>query len=108
MPVFLFPLAFIGLMAVPALVAIYWLRSRAREHRVSSLLLWLNAKQLWEGGRKIEKLRLPWLFFLELLLIMLLVTAAAGPLVRTGDTRMPLIVVLDDSFSMQAGGESGA
>lgn len=107
MPVFTFPLAFIALLAVPALVAIYWLRTRAREHRVSSLLLWLDEKQMWEGGRRIHRLQTPLLFFLELLTILLLVTAAAGPMMRAGEGGRPLVVVLDDSFSMLAGdGES--
>src|SRR5262249_3778310 len=103
MPVFTFPLAFIALLAVPALVAIYWLRNQARERRVSSLLLWLEEKQMWEGGRRRRRLQTPLLFFLELLAIILLATAAAGPMMRAGESGRPLVVVLDDSFSMLAG-----
>ena len=65
MPVFTFPLAFIALLAVPALVAIYWLRNQSRERHVSSLLLWLDERQMWEGGRRIQRLQTPLLFFLE-------------------------------------------
>ncbi len=108
MPVFTFPLAFIALLAVPALVAIYWLRNRARERRVSSLLLWLDEKQRWEGGQRIHRLQTPLLFFLELLTILLLALAAAGPVMRTGERGRPLVVVLDDSFSMLAGNERSA
>jgi hypothetical protein len=104
MPVFTFPLAFLGLLAIPVLIAIYWLRSRAREHQVSSLLLWLDERQMWEGGQQIHRLQTPLLFFLELLAIILLVTSAAGPMRRAGDTGVPLVIVLDDSFSMLAGG----
>src|SRR5262245_13703961 len=104
MPVFSFPLAFIGLLAIPMLFAIYWLRNRARVHQVSSLLLWLDERQLWEGGQRIQRLQLPLLFFLELLAILLLVLSAAGPMVRGGDSGRPLVIVLDDSFSMLAGG----
>lgn len=103
MPVFTFPLAFIALLAAPALVAIYWLRNRSRDRRVSSLLLWLDEKQMWEGGRLIHRLQTPLLFFLELLVILLLVTASAGPMMRAGESGRPLVVVLDDSFSMLAG-----
>jgi Aerotolerance regulator N-terminal len=105
MPVFAFPLAFIGLIAVPALIAIYFLRSRAREQRVSSLLLWLHERQMWDGGQRVHRLQTPLLFFLELLAIILLVTAAAGPKLRAGEGGRPLVVVLDDSFSMLAGNE---
>src|SRR5262247_434424 len=107
MPVFTFSIAFIALLAAPALVAIYWLRNQSRERRVSSLLLWLDEKQMWEGGRMIHRLRTPLLFFLELLAILLLVTAAAGPMMRAGASGRPLVVVLDDSFSMLAGAGKG-
>jgi Aerotolerance regulator N-terminal len=105
MPVFAFPLAFIGLIAVPALIAIYFLRSRAREQRVSSLLLWLHERQMWDGGQQVHRLQTPLLFFLELFAIILLVTAAAGPKLRAGEGGRPLVIVLDDSFSMLAGNE---
>src|SRR5215510_249364 len=105
MPVFTFTIAFIALLAAPALVAIYWLRNQSRERRVSSLLLWLDEKQMWEGGRMIHRLQTPLLFFLELLAILLLITAAAGPKMRAGEGGRSLVVVLDDSFSMLAGND---
>lgn len=108
MPVFSFPIAFLALLAVPLLVAIYFLRNRAKERQVSSLLLWLDVRQRWDGGQRIHKLQTPLLFFLELLAILLLVMAAAKPLMRAGDAARPLIVVLDDSFSMQADGEDSS
>src|SRR6266511_1789060 len=107
MPVFTFTIAFIALLAAPALVAIYRLRNQSRERRVSSLLLWLDEKQMWEGGRMIHRLQTPLLFFLELLAILLLVTAAAGPMMRAGAGGRPLVIVLDDSFSMLAGAGKG-
>jgi hypothetical protein len=103
MPVFTFSFAFIALLAAPALIAIYWLRNQSRDRRVSSLMLWLDERQIWEGGRLIHRLQTPLLFFLELLVIMLMVTAAAGPMMRAGESGRPLAVVLDDSFSMLAG-----
>ena len=102
---FAFPLALFGLLAVPALVAIYWLRNRSRRRVVSSLMLWMDQRQLKEGGLLIHRLQTPLLFFLELLSILLIVFAAAGPMVRVGEGGRPLVIVLDDSFSMLAGGE---
>jgi hypothetical protein len=107
MPVFTFSFAFIALLAAPALVAIYWFRNQSRDQRVSSLLLWLDERQVWEGGRIIHRLQTPLLFFLELLAILSLVTAAAGPMLRAGESGRPLMVVLDDSFSMLAGASKG-
>jgi len=108
LPIFTAPLAFIALLAVPALVAIYWLRQRGREHQVSSLMLWLDERQRREGGRRFERLQTPLLFFLELAILLLIVMAAAGPVSRAGESQRPLVIVLDDSFSLLADREDGA
>ena len=59
MPVFSYPIAFLALLAVPVLLAIYFLRNRAKERQVSSLLLWLDVRQRWDGGQRIHKLQTP-------------------------------------------------
>lgn len=101
-PFLTYPLALIALTTLPALAAIYILRNRYRRKQVSSLVLWRFAVQSKAGGAKIHKLQLPFLFFLELLALALLVTAAAGPHWKALQSARPLIVVLDDSFSMRA------
>jgi hypothetical protein len=103
LPVFTTPLALVGLASVPALVAIYYFRTRSRPHPVSSLLLWADARVAPEGGRRIDRRLLPLPFWLELLAIALLVFAAAGAKLPGGAAGRPLVVVLDDSFSMRAG-----
>ena len=108
MPVFVYPLAFFGLLALPALAAIYWLRNRHRRRPVSSLMLWLDPRETRDGGTRIRRLQTPLLFFLELAALLLLVLAAAGPFVHTSGGARPLVVVLDDSFSMLAGGNDCA
>jgi hypothetical protein len=105
LPLFTNPLAFYGLLALPVLVGIYWLRTRHRRYPVSSLMLWLDPRESQQGGTRIDRLRTPLLFFLELLALTLLVLAAADPQLPLRQSVRPLIVVLDDSFSMQAGGE---
>src|SRR5260370_30747653 len=72
------PWALWGLLAIPALVAIYWLRNRFRQVPVSSLMLWRDQKEARQGGFRIRRLQTPLLFFLELLALVLLVGAAAG------------------------------
>ena len=79
---FAWPWAFLGLLALPVLAAIYWLRQRARRLPVSSLLLWREAPESRIGGRKIERFESPPIFWLELLILALLVVAAAGPACR--------------------------
>jgi hypothetical protein len=105
LPFFTTPLAFWGFLALPVLVGIYWLRTRHRRFPVSSLMLWLDPRESQQGGTRIDRLRTPLLFFLELLALTLLVLAAADPHLPLGQSVRPLIVVLDDSFSMQAGGK---
>lgn len=107
-PLFTAPLALAALASLPTLAAIYWLRSRYRRYPVSSLMLWVDQKESREGGTRIHRLQLPFIFFLELLSLALLATAAAGPHLRTAQGFRPLVVVLDDSFSMLAGGEDSA
>jgi hypothetical protein len=105
LPLFTAPLAFWGFLALPMLVGIYWLRTRHRRYPVSSLMLWIDPQESPQGGTRIDRLRTPLLFFLELLALTLLVLAAADPHLPLRESVRPLIVVLDDSFSMQAGGE---
>ena len=102
-PTFTLPLGFLSLLAIPGLVAIYLLRTRSRRYPVSSLMLWVNQQQARQGGLRVERLQTPLLFFLELLAIILLAFAVAAPIIRTAQGAIPLMVVLDDSFSMLAG-----
>lgn len=101
-PFLTYPLALIALATLPALAAIYILRNRFRRRQVSSLVLWRFHVQSKAGGSKIHRLQLPLLFFLELLALILLVAAASGPHWKLPQASRPLIVVLDDSFSMRA------
>ena len=102
-PTFTLPLGFLSLLVIPGLVAIYLLRTRSRRYPVSSLMLWVNQQQARQGGLRLERLQTPLLFFLELLAIILLALAIAAPIIRTTQGAIPLMVVLDDSFSMLAG-----
>lgn len=96
------PLMLLGLLALPALAAVYWLRSRSRRTMVSSLAFWLDQRSPRRGGRILHRMQTPLAFFLELLAIAMLVAAASGPAISKRDVVRPLIVVLDDSYSMQA------
>lgn len=108
LPFLTYPLALIGLVSLPALAAIYMLRNKFRRRRVSSLMLWKLQERPKEGGVKVQQARLPWIFFLELLVLLLLVIAATGPRWQAGMNLRPLVVVLDDSVSMTAVGPDGS
>lgn len=103
LPLFTFPLAFAALAAIPAVLAIYWLRNRFRRQPVSSLMLWLDHRQPREGGARIQRLQVPLLLVLELLILTLLALAATDPRLLAGSSARPLMIVLDDSYSMLAG-----
>ncbi|MCM2315833.1 MAG: VWA domain-containing protein, partial [Thermoanaerobaculia bacterium] len=93
-------------VAIPALFAIYFLRSRLKTLEVAGLFLWADAPRTKEGGRRLRRLTTPLLFFLELLAFVLLTIAAARPFgPRAGDAR-PVVLVVDDSFSMRAGDDA--
>ena len=91
---------------MPALAAIYLLRNRSRRQSVSSLMLWADLTRPRQGGRKLQRMQLPLLLLLELLAVAALIAAAADPHIRRSGARLSVVVVLDDSFSMQAGGEA--
>lgn len=97
------PFALFALLAVPALVAIYLFQRRYRVRDVSSLVLWDAIRQPSIGGRTRERLQLPLTFWLEVLAVLLLAFAAAQPLLPKWSHSRPLVIVCDDSLSMQAG-----
>lgn len=106
MPVFALPIALLGLAALPGVAVIYMLRTRSRRRVVSSLMLWADQRRARAGGVRFQRIQTPLILLLELLTVALLVLAAAGPRGPTGRNIRPLIVVLDDSYSMRAGGEN--
>ncbi len=108
LPVILYPLALFGLLGIPALVGIYLFRNRFQRQVVSSLMLWLDPREAREGGTRFRRLQTPILLGLELLALLLLALAAAEPLMRLSTASRPLVVILDDSYSMLAGGDDSS
>lgn len=105
LPLLTAPWALAALAALPALAALYWLRNTWRELPVSSLMFWMHQSESQASGLRMRRLQTPLLFFLEMAALLLLALAATGPRIDTAQGRWPLVVVLDDSYSMQAGGE---
>src|SRR5262245_11499534 len=103
-PLLSHPLAFLGLLSLPALAGIYWLRSRFRRYPVSTLLLWRAELRTRQGGIVIDRLQMPILFALELAALFGLTVAAVDARFASTEAFHALYVVLDDSYSMLAGG----
>ena len=93
---------FFGLLAIPIL-ALYLLRVRGRERRVSSTFLWRHVVHDIEANTLWQRLRPSLLLLLQLLALAALVFALAGPyFLRASGIEGDLILVLDASASMQA------
>ena len=108
MPFLTYPLALLGLASLPGLVAIYFLRRRFQRREVAALFLWSALARAEQGGRRMERFRTPLLFFVELLALACLALAATDLRHLSSRAVRPLVLVLDDSYSMraEAGGES--
>jgi Aerotolerance regulator N-terminal len=100
----LYPGALVFAAIVPALVLAYLARERPTRVTVSSVLAFRALRGLRKerfGGRP----RLDWMFFAELLILLLAVLAMAGPYVIRRSN--PIAVVIDNSAAMQAKLDSG-
>jgi len=100
---FLAPLGLLGLLFVPAVVAMYLLKLRRDEHVVPSTLLWHRLAADVEANAPWQRLRRSLLLLLQLLLVLLLAVLVARPfLERPAGLAADLVVVIDTSASMAA------
>jgi hypothetical protein len=100
---FLSPLALLGLLFLPVVLAMYLLKLRRDERVVPSTLLWQRLLTDVEANAPWQKLRRSLLLLLQLLLVALLAILAARPfLERPAGLAGDVVVVLDTSASMAA------
>ena len=86
-----------------AIIVLYLLKLKRREHLVSSVLLWRDAVADIQANAPFQKLKKNLLLFLQLLALLLLVAAIARPFTRTvGVSENKIVVIIDNSASMQA------
>jgi Aerotolerance regulator N-terminal len=95
---FLNPTALLGLLALPLLLVPYLIRRKPRRLVFSSLLLFMEAGV--QASRRWGRIHLPPIFFLQLLLLALLILALSEPVFSVRPTN--IAIVLDNSASMQA------
>ena len=97
------PLALLGLLFVPAVIAMYLLKLRRDDAPVSSTLLWTKLVADVEANAPWQRLRRSLLLLLQLLLVLLLVLLAARPFVeRPAGLAGDIVLVIDTSASMNA------
>jgi Ca-activated chloride channel family protein len=100
---FLAPLALLGLIFIPAVLAMYLLKLRRDEAIVPSTLLWQRLVADVEANAPWQRLRRSLLLLLQLLLVLVLVLLAARPFVeRPASLARDLVLVVDASASMAA------
>lgn len=100
---FLTPLAFALAALVPIIIALYFLKLRRTEQKVSSTYLWKTLVRDTAANAPWQKLKPNLLLLLQLLFLIALIVALARPFVW-GNTiaSSHLILVLDTSASMRA------
>src|SRR3989449_687535 len=97
------PLALLGLLFVPAVVAMYLLKLRREETIVPSTLLWRRLVADLEANAPWQRLRRSLLLLVQLLLVIILVLLAARPFIeRPAGLARDIVLVIDTSASMGA------
>lgn len=96
---FLNPAALLGLLALPLLVIPYLIRRKPRRVAFSSLLLFMESSGA-ASAKPWGRINLPPIFFLQLLLLVLLIFALSEPVLSVRPTN--IAIILDNSASMQA------
>jgi Ca-activated chloride channel family protein len=97
------PLALLGLLFVPVVIAMYLLKLRRDEAVVPSTLLWTRLVADVEANAPWQKLRRSLLLLLQLLLVIILALLAARPfLERPAGLARDIVLVMDTSASMGA------
>ncbi len=97
------PLALLGLLFVPAVVAMYLLKLRRDEAVVPSTLLWARLVADVEANAPWQKLRRSLLLLVQLLLVIALALLASRPfLERPAGLARDIVLVIDTSASMAA------
>src|SRR4051794_876330 len=97
------PLALLGLLFIPAVIAMYLLKLRRDETIVPSTLLWTRLVADVEANAPWQKLRRSLLLLLQILLVILLAMLASRPfLERPAGLARDVVLVMDTSASMGA------
>jgi Ca-activated chloride channel family protein len=95
------PLALLGLLFVPLILAFYMLRLRRTERTVSSTYLWQQLVRDVEANAPWQRLRRSLLLLLQLLLVLALVLVVARPFSeRRSSLARDVVLVIDASASM--------
>jgi len=97
-----------GLIVIPALLVLYFLKLRRQEVPVGSTLLWRKAIQDLQVNAPFQKLRRNLLLLLQLILLLLLILALMRPVSNyTPPPGKTSVILIDCSASMSATDQDG-
>ena len=100
------PLALIGLLALPVIVAFYMLRLRRRDIPVGSTFLWEQLVRDVEANAPWQRLRFSWLLLVQLLIALIVVIAAVRPFTTVdSDLAANVVLIIDTSAGMASQGD---
>src|SRR5918997_4190494 len=95
------PLALLGLVALPVIVAFYMLRLRRRDVPVGSTFLWQQLIRDVDANAPGQRLRFSWLLLVQVLIAAIVVFAAARPFSAVeSDLAANVVLIVDTSASM--------
>ena len=102
---FLYPWGLVSLASLGGILFLYFYVFRGRRIPVSALFLWQTSETFKREGQKRRRPPLTWPLILELLTALLMCLLIAGLVYARQDTSPHMVVLLDSSASMAAGGE---
>ena len=90
-------------LTVPLLLLLYFLKLKRREQIISSTLLWRRAVQDLQVNAPFQKIRRNILLLLQLLMLLAILLALAGPILSlTAGPARRFVLLIDQSASMSA------
>lgn len=92
----------LGLLAIPAIIAIHCFQRQARPLLISTLFLMPKPQSESRAGRKWEFWRNSWAFWMQILAALLLTLLLAQPRIIKSSSTSQVAIVLDTSASMSA------
>lgn len=98
---FLYPLAFLVLLAIPVLIIIYILRNKYKEARVSSTYLWEVSQKFLKKRNPLNRFEHLLALIIQSLTIAALAVCLAHPQITLKGQADNIVFVLDGSASMQ-------
>lgn len=96
------PWGFLGLLGIPLLVLIYYLRRRAKVETITTLFLLGRTQRETKAGRRFETFSNSLPFWLQILAVLILTWLLVQPKYGNHRVTQQIAIVMDSSASMQA------